>query len=79
MQTIKEEYTRKVSGEAYTYELEYTPGSDVNWRARVFRDGQIKGKPEGTLTDNTLEGPALQQYLLAYVEGMIERGMDIAE
>jgi hypothetical protein len=79
MQTVKEEYTRKVSGDAYTYELEFTTGPDVHWRARVLRDDQVKGRPEGTLTDNTLEGQALQQYLVAYVEGIIERGIDIAE
>ena len=79
MALIKENYTRKVSGESFDYELEYTPGSDVGWIARVYHDGGLKGSPHGALTANVLSGPALEQYLCAYVEGMIERGLDVAE
>jgi hypothetical protein len=79
MPTIKDEYTRKVSGEMFEYELDYSTGADVAWLARVYRDGQLKGSPHGALTGNVLAGPALQQYLIAYVEAMIERGLDVAE
>ena len=79
METIKNEYTRKVSGEIFVYELEFTPGPDLAWIARVFRDGELKGAPHGSLAGNTLAGPALRQYLLAYVEAMIERGLDVGE
>jgi hypothetical protein len=79
METINEEYTRKVSGEVFRYVIEYTPGTDVAWLARVYRDDQLKGTPHGSLTANALSGPALQQYLIGYVEGMIERGLDVAE
>ena len=79
MALIKENYTRKVSGDAFDYELEYTPGADVGWIARVYHGGVLKGSPHGALTANVLSGPALEQYLRAYVEGMIERGLDVAE
>ncbi|CDG85384.1 hypothetical protein [Janthinobacterium agaricidamnosum] len=77
MAIIKEAYTRKVSGEVFDYELDYTPGTDVAWIARVYRDGDLKGSPHGALTGNVLSGPALLQYLTGYVEGMIERGLDL--
>lgn len=79
MPTIKDEYTRKVSGEKFEYELDYSSGADVAWLARVYRDGQLKGSPHGALAGNVLAGPALRQYLIAYVEAMIERGLDVAE
>ncbi|MET3133542.1 hypothetical protein AAKU55_003832 [Oxalobacteraceae bacterium GrIS 1.11] len=79
MTTINDAYTRKVSGESFTYELEFTAGADVAWLARVYRDGELKGSPHGALTGNVLAGPALQQYLIGYVENMIERGLDVAE
>ena len=79
MPTIKDEYTRKVSGETFEYELDYNTGADVAWLARVYRDGLLKGSPHGALTGNVLSGPALRQYLIAYVEAMIERGLDVAE
>jgi len=79
MTTFEDEYTRKVGGESFTYELEYSNGADVAWIARVYRDGVLKGSPHGSLTGNVLSGPALQQYLAGYVENMIERGLDLAE
>ncbi|MDC8760729.1 hypothetical protein [Janthinobacterium fluminis] len=79
MAIIKDEYTRKVSGESFEYELDYSTGTDVAWIARVYRDGELKGSPHGALTGNVLAGVALQQYLIGYVEGMIERGLDVAE
>lgn len=79
METIKDVYTRKVSGESFDYELTYTPGTDVAWLARVYRNGALKGSPHGALTANVLSGQALRQYLIAYVETMIERGLDVAE
>ena len=79
METIKDEYTRKVSGETFVYELEFTPGPDLAWLARVYRDGELKGSPHGSLAGNVLAGPALRQYLIGYVEAMIERGLDVDE
>ena len=79
MTLLKEDYTRKVGGERYHYELEFTEGGAAAWSARVYEGGQLKGTPSGTLADNLLTGEALQQYLVAYVEGMIERGLDVAE
>lgn len=79
MAIIKESYTRKVSGETFEYELDYTDGADVAWIARVYRGGELKGSPHGALTGNVLSGQALLQYLTAYVENMIERGLDVAE
>ena len=64
MATIKDAYTRKVGGESFDYELEYTAGTDVAWIARVYRDGELKGAPHGALTNNVLSGAALQQYLI---------------
>ncbi len=79
METINASYTRKVSGETFDYELEYTPGDEVQWLARVFHDGQSRGEPRGSLTANELQGEALRAYLVDYVENMIERGLDVAE
>ena len=79
METIKDEYTRKVSGESFMYEIDFTPGTDVAWSARVYRDGELKGAPQGSLAGNVLAGLALRQYLIGYVEAMIERGLDVEE
>ncbi len=79
MTTLNEVYTRKVSGESFEYELEYGDGPDVAWLARVYRDGELKGSPHGALAGNVLAGAALRQYLIGYVEAMIERGLDVAE
>lgn len=79
METLNDSYTRKVSGETFDYELEYTPGDEVQWLARVFHDGQPRGEPRGSLSGNTLTGAALRDYLVDYVENMIERGLDVAE
>ncbi|HEV7816716.1 MAG TPA: hypothetical protein VGP06_16650 [Janthinobacterium sp.] len=79
METIKGSYTRRVGGATFDYEIDYTPGPEVEWLARVWQDGQEKGEPRGSLTDNELEGASLRGYLVSYVEGMIERGLDVAE
>jgi len=83
METIKDSYTRRVGGETFDYEIAYeidhAPGAELQWQARVWHDGQEKGQPRGSLTDNTLDGAALRAYLVSYVEGMIERGLDVAE
>ena len=80
---FKDEYTRKVSGETFTYEAIYDAGDDasgtVGWRARVFLNGDLKGQPEGTVIDNALRGDALKQYVISYIENIIERGLGIAE
>ena len=72
-------YTRKVGGEAYTYTLDYTPGSRVTWQAAVFKDGDLKGKPGGVLIANTLAGSALRQNLITLVELSIENMLGIDE
>jgi hypothetical protein len=79
METIKDSYTRRVGGETFDYEIAYTPGSEVSWQARVWHDGQEKGQPRGSLTDNALDGTALRDYLVSYVENMIERGLGVSE
>ena len=78
-ETLEDIYTRKVGGERYSYRLEYTPGSLVDWRAEVFLDGAPKGTPNGQLRDNTLEGIALRQSLITLVEVTIENMLGIAE
>lgn len=78
-ETLEDIYTRKVGGERYSYRLEYTPGAQVDWRAEVFQDNEPKGSPSGQLRDNTLEGAALRQSLIALVEVTIENMLGIAE
>ena len=76
---LEDIYTRKVGGEQYSYRLEYTPGTTVDWRAEVFRDGDLKGSPGGVISDNTLDGPALRQNVVTLVEVTIETMLGIAE
>ncbi len=76
---IDGEYTRRVGGETYQYEARYSEGAHSAWFARVYLDGNIKGTPSGSLFGNTLKGDALRQYLISYIEGIIERELDIAE
>lgn len=77
--TIKDEYTRRVSGETYQYEAQYGSGEHAEWRAQIYSHGELKGSPSGTLIDNTMRGDALKQYIIAYIEGIIERGLGIEE
>ena len=77
--TFNDNYTRRVSGEQYSYRVSYTPGETVEWSAHVFHDGDLKGEPNGSIVDNTLAGEALRQYIIGYLEGIIERGIGIAE
>jgi hypothetical protein len=76
---FKDEYTRKVSGEEYQYEAQYNAGDRVEWSARVYFHGELKGEPSGSVIDNTLDGEELKQYIIAYIEGIIERGLGIEE
>lgn len=78
-ETISDLYTRKVSGETYHYDAHYTSGDQVQWAARVFLDGDLKGTPGGTIIDNTMTGDALRQYVISYIEGIIERELGIEE
>ncbi|OWT66316.1 hypothetical protein CEY11_00825 [Candidimonas nitroreducens] len=78
-QTIQELYTRKVGGEIFRYELRYTHGHSVKWSAHVYQDEILKGTPQGVIEDHDMDEAALRQYLVSYVEGVIERGMGIAE
>ncbi len=72
-------YTCKVGGENYQYDAEYTGGKVVKWSARIYQDGDLKGSPSGNVLENTLQGEDLHQYVVAYVEGIIEKGLGIAE
>ncbi len=72
-------YTCKVSGQIYQYEAEYVQGKEVTWNARIYHDGELKGSPSGSIIDNTMQGDALRQYIIAYVESIIEKGLGIAE
>jgi len=76
---IKDEYTRKVSGETFQYEAQFNADERVEWRARVYLNGDLKGEPSGSVIDNTMHGAELKQYIIAYIEGIIERGLGIEE
>lgn len=78
-QTIQEVYTRKVGGETFRYELRYTHGTHVKWNARVYLGADPKGTLQGIIEDHSMDEQALRQYVISYVEGMIERGMGIEE
>jgi hypothetical protein len=77
--TFNETYTRKVGGELFTYRVHYIEGDNVEWSAKVFENGDLKGEPSGTIIDNQQHGESLKQTVIAYVEGIIERGLGIAE
>jgi hypothetical protein len=70
--TLRDFYTRKVGGERYDYELTYSPGARVEWNARVYQDGVLKGSTGGVETDNRLEGEALRESVVTLVEVAIE-------
>lgn len=70
--TIKDIYTRKVGGERYEYDAQYSTGQRVVWSARVYKDGNLKGSPSGILSNNLLEGEALRQSIITLVEISIE-------
>jgi hypothetical protein len=76
---IKDIYTRKVGGERYEYEVEYSPGERVVWSARVYQNGVLKGSPGGVETDNRLDGEALRESIITLVEVAIEGLQGIRE
>lgn len=76
---FKNAFTCKVTGETYEYEAEYSTGKKPKWSARIYKDGDLKGTPTGEVIDNTLKGEALKQYVIAYIEGIIEKKLGIAE
>ena len=76
---FNDSYTRKVSGEYFEYQVEYTSGEHVEWCASVYHEGALKGKPSGSIVSNTLKDDALKQYVVSFVEGIIERGLGIDE
>jgi hypothetical protein len=77
--TFEDVYTRRVSGEQFAYRAHYNTGKSVEWAAQVFENGDLKGEPSGTIADNNFTGDALRQYVISYIEGIIERGIGIAE
>jgi hypothetical protein len=76
---FNEIYTRHIGGEQFAYRARYTPGKAVVWSAQVFENGDLKGEPSGSIIDNDLTGNALREYVASYIEGIIERGIGIAE
>lgn len=76
-ESIKDVYTRKVGGETYQYEAQYTVGKRVTWSARVYRDGDLKGTPSGVLNNNDLTGGVLRQSIVTLVECIIEAALGI--
>ena len=72
-------YTRKVGGEKYDYEVKYSPGERVEWSARIYQDGVLKGSPGGVETGNRLEGEALRESIVTLVEVAIEGMQGIGE
>ena len=77
--SIKDVYTRKVSGEKYEYEAKYSAGERVEWSARVYQDGVLKGTPGGVETGNRLEGEALRESIVTFVKVAIEGMQGIGE
>jgi len=77
--SFRDVYTRKVGGERYEYEVKYSPGERVEWSARVYQDGVLKGTPGGVETDNRLEGEALRESIVSLVEVAIEGMQGIKE
>ena len=76
---FKDVYTRKVGGEKYEYEVKYLPGERLEWSARVYQGGILKGSPGGIETDNHLEGEALRESIVTLVEVAIEGMQGIGE
>ncbi|MEO8166110.1 MAG: hypothetical protein ABI619_12015 [Betaproteobacteria bacterium] len=76
---IKDFYTRKVGGERYEYDVEYSSGERVVWNARVYRNGILKGSPGGVETDNVSTGEALRESIVTLVEVAIEGMQGISE
>jgi phage-related protein len=76
---IRDIYTRKVGGETYEYEAQYSSGENVTWNARVYRDGVLKGSTGGMETGNHLEGEALRESIVTLVEVAIEGMQGIGE
>jgi hypothetical protein len=76
---FKDIYTRKVGGERYQYEAEYSTGESVEWNARVFQDGELKGTTGGTETGNRLDGEALRESVVTLIEVAIEGMQGIHE
>ena len=77
--SIEDVYTRKVNGESYQYEAKYSSGDRVEWSARVYQAGVLKGTPGGVETGNRLEGEALRESIVTFVEVAIEGMQGIRE
>jgi len=79
LESFKDVYTRKISGETFQYEAEYSSGREVAWSARIYQNGNLKGAPSGAMVDNAMKSDDLRQYIIAYIESIIEKGLGIAE
>ena len=78
-ETLTDVYTRKLGGEQYEYDLHFTHGRRVEWRAEVFQGGNLKGTPGGVLTVNSVGRDDLRQSVVTLVEVTIENMIGIAE
>ena len=70
---FKDDYTCTISGNRYEYDVLFNPGRTTQWRANIYRDGVLKSSPSGELVDHEMDDEGLRQYLMAYVEAIIER------
>lgn len=70
---FRDDYTCTISGNHYEYDVLYTPGTITLWRANIYRNGVLKSSPSGELVDHEMDDEGLKQYLMAYVEAIIER------
>lgn len=71
--SFKDDYTCTISGNHYEYDMLYTPGVTTYWRANIYRAGVLKSSPSGEVVDHEMDDEGLKQYLMAYVEAIIER------
>ena len=77
--SIKDIFTRKVGGEKYQYEANYTSGPRVEWNACVYQDGVLKGSLSGVVADSRLDADALHRSIVTLVEVAIEGLQGIKE
>ncbi len=76
---INDEYTRRVSGETFQYDARINVNGRIEWNARVYLNGELKGEPKGSVINNAMSEAELKQYVIAYIEAIIERGLGIEE
>jgi hypothetical protein len=72
MNSITDKYiTKRDGGIEYTYELNWTQhGNEATWEAKVRRDGQLAGHPDGHILDT--KGLDLRGAVVCLMETTIE-------